>query len=84
MLYNVIMNNSDNKVKCCYCDETFDKIVCRPYGKNSAWTCFPCGMKNIQTTEIEMKKAYNDAEEQGNGTVMITIEGLRPVKKECN
>ncbi len=46
-----------NYSKCEYCGK---KSELRPYGKNSVWICFDCGMKNKEETEKNLSNLIKD------------------------
>lgn len=41
------------------CEECGKKDELRPYGKGGKWICFPCGMKDEETTSRNFKKVIN-------------------------
>lgn len=45
----------------------------RPYGPNGEWICFPCGMKNMETTE-KMFEAYLNSDDGGPTIIDTRIE----------
>lgn len=42
--------------KCSDCGQVSEL---RPYGKNGAWVCFPCGMKDEENARAQFAKQFN-------------------------
>ena len=40
------------------CSECGDVSEIRPYGKNGAWVCFPCGMKDEETAKQQFAAQF--------------------------
>lgn len=43
-------------MKCSDCGQV-DEL--RPCGKNGAWVCFPCGMKDEKNAKVQFAKQFN-------------------------
>lgn len=69
------MINNAEKSKCQCCEKEYEIDDLRPYGKNGTLICYECGMKNIEETNIQIKKAYQNCEEK-YGFPFLTEKGI--------
>lgn len=65
--------------KCEYCNNDNEDL--RPYGKNGAWICYDCGMKNEPDTYDNFKKSFDEAEKEGEGIIYLTELGPKGFSK---
>ncbi len=69
-------------MKCCYCDQEFQRLAMRPYGPGGAMTCFPCateGPARLEVTEAAMGAIMEASMALSpTGSVVIAADGLHP------
>lgn len=53
---NLVIVNLTAPRKCSDCGE-LDEL--RPYGKDGAWVCFKCGMKDEDEAKVQFSKLFN-------------------------
>ena len=53
---NIVIITPTAPAKCSDCGEVEEL---RPYGKDGAWVCFPCGMKDEPEAEKQFGKLLN-------------------------
>lgn len=53
---NVIVIEETDPAECTSCGE-IDEL--RPYGKDGAWVCFDCAMKDEKEAERQFEKLFN-------------------------
>lgn len=42
-----------------HCSDCGKEDELRPYGKNGAWVCFTCGMKDEEEAQRQFEKVFN-------------------------